>query len=136
MTRMDETRPFQIPEQTTGSGLTPNVAAALSYVFGLVSGVVMLLIEKDRFARFHAVQSILFSAAWVAIWIAVSIVSTILSFLPFVGFLVGWMVWLALWAGLGLGGLALWVALIVTAAQGRRLLLPVIGRYAEEIAAR
>jgi len=136
MTRMDETQPLSIPEQSAGSGMTPNTAGAISYVFGIISGVVILLIEKDRFARFHAAQSILFSAAWVAGWIAVSIVSTFLSFLPFVGFMVGWMLWMVLWAGLGLGGLALWVALIVMAAQGKRPVLPVIGRYAEEIAAR
>jgi uncharacterized membrane protein len=136
MTRMDETQPFARPEPSAGSGMTPNTAAAISYVFGIISGVVILLIEKDRFARFHAAQSILLSAAWVAGWIAISVVSTFLSFLPFVGFVFGWMVWMVLWAGLGLGGLALWVAMIVTAAQGRRVVLPVIGRYAEDIAAR
>jgi uncharacterized membrane protein len=135
MTRMDETQPFPRQEPHAGSGMSPTTAAAISYVFGIVSGVVILLIEKDRFARFHAAQSILLSAAWVAAWIAISLVTTFLSFLPFVGFMFGWMLWMALWAGLGLGGLALWVAMIVVAAQGRRVALPVIGPYAEQIAA-
>jgi uncharacterized membrane protein len=64
------------------------------------------------------------------------IVSTALSFLPFVGALVGWMLGMLLWMGLGLGGLALWVVLIVKAVQGKEFRLPVIGKLAEDIAFR
>jgi len=45
------------------SGLTSNIAAALAYVLGLVTGIIFLVLEpykRDRFVRFHAMQSIFF----------------------------------------------------------------------------
>ncbi len=48
------------PATTTSStGLAPNVAAALSYILGPITGVLFLVLEKEnRFVRFHAAQSI------------------------------------------------------------------------------
>jgi uncharacterized membrane protein len=63
------------------AGLTSNVAAALAYILGLITGVVFLVLEphkRDRFVRFHAMQSILFCAAAIVFSIAMSIVWGIL----------------------------------------------------------
>jgi uncharacterized membrane protein len=63
------------------SGLASNAAAALSYVLGLITGIVFLVLEPykhDRFVRFHAMQSILFCAAAIAFSIAWSIIWGIL----------------------------------------------------------
>jgi uncharacterized membrane protein len=38
--------------------LSENVAAALSYLFGWVSGLFFLLVDKRPFVRFHAAQSV------------------------------------------------------------------------------
>jgi uncharacterized membrane protein len=49
--------------------LSPNAAGALSYVGFLLTGIIFLVIEpyrNDRFIKFHAFQSILFSAAIIA----------------------------------------------------------------------
>ena len=44
----------------TSTGLAPNVAALLCYVGGWISGVIFLVLEqKNRFVRFHAIQSII-----------------------------------------------------------------------------
>lgn len=58
--------------------LAANVAGALAYVLGFITGIIFLVLEpykNDRFIRFHAMQSILFSAAvivfsiaWVILW--------------------------------------------------------------------
>jgi len=40
------------------SGVSENVAALLAYVFGWVTGIIFLLIDKRPFVRFHAAQSI------------------------------------------------------------------------------
>lgn len=58
--------------------LAANVAGALAYVLGFITGIIFLVLEPykdDRFIRFHAMQSILFSAAviafsivWVILW--------------------------------------------------------------------
>jgi uncharacterized membrane protein len=64
-----------------GAARTPlaaNVAGALAYVLGFITGILFLVLEpykNNRFIRFHAMQSILFSAAvvafsilWVILW--------------------------------------------------------------------
>jgi uncharacterized membrane protein len=39
-------------------GMSENVAALLAYVFGWLTGIIFLLIDKRPFVRFHAAQSI------------------------------------------------------------------------------
>jgi len=66
---------------TASSGLASNAAAALSYLLGLITGIIFLVLEpykRDRFVRFHAMQSILFCAAAIVFSIAWSIVGGIL----------------------------------------------------------
>ncbi len=114
-----------------GTGLTPNVAGALSYFLGPITGVIFVLLDKnDRFVRFHAFQSILLSGAWIAF----DIVSIILGQIPLLG-LLAVLFGLLLSVVLGLGGLVLWVALMVMAYQGKSPKLPVIGVMAERYAA-
>src|SRR5438477_8847003 len=40
------------------SGLSENLAALLSYVFGWITGLIFLLLDKRPYVRFHAAQSI------------------------------------------------------------------------------
>jgi uncharacterized membrane protein len=57
--------------------LASNVASALAYALGFITGILFLVLEpykNNRFIRFHAMQSILFSAGVIAF----SIVWTIL----------------------------------------------------------
>src|SRR5436309_11705084 len=59
------------------SGLEDNVAGALCYLIGFITGITFLVLEpynKRPFVRFHAFQSILFSAGWIALSIALGIV--------------------------------------------------------------
>lgn len=119
---------------TPAEGLAPNLAGALSYVLGLVTGIVFLMLSKDPFVRFHAYQSILLSVGWVVFWIAVSIVEAVLFQIPFLGFLVAI---ISMLAGLvlGLGLLVLWIVLMLRAYQGQQWKLPFIGNMAEKYAA-
>ncbi len=58
--------------QNTEAGMASNVAAALCYFVGLITGIIFLAIEpyrRDPFVRFHAFQSIFFSVAVIAFWI-------------------------------------------------------------------
>ena len=55
------------------AGLTPNVAGALAYLVGFITGILFLVLDPfktDRFVRFHAFQSIFLNLAWIAFWIA------------------------------------------------------------------
>ena len=60
---------------TTVWGLDPNVAAALAYAVGWVSGVVLLVFEPNKFVRFHALQSTIvfggLSLAWMVALLSV-----------------------------------------------------------------
>ncbi|MCC7105154.1 MAG: hypothetical protein IT307_08440, partial [Chloroflexi bacterium] len=87
----------------SGTGLQPNVAAALSYVLGIVTGVIFVLIERDRFVRFHAFQCIFLTVAWIVFWIGFNVLVAVLSLVPFLGFLAA-IVGILLGMVLGLGG--------------------------------
>jgi uncharacterized membrane protein len=124
----------QPPGAPQGTGLAPNVGGALSYVLGPVTGVIFVLIERDRFVRFHAFQSIFLSVAWIVFWIGFSIIEAILRFTPALALIVA-LIGLLLSLVLGLGAFILWIALIIRAYQGARWKLPFIGDMAERYAA-
>jgi uncharacterized membrane protein len=114
--------------ERSSTGLDANIAAALSYFFGLLSGAVFYAIETDsRFVKFHAMQSMLASVAAIVIWIVYMVLASILVYIP----VLGWLVMLLLWAGLALGMLGLWLYSMFMAFQGKRFKLPYIGDVAE-----
>ena len=43
---------------SNNTGLPKKTASALAYVLGPITGVIFLMIEKDKVVRFHAMQSI------------------------------------------------------------------------------
>lgn len=115
-----------------GSGIAPNMAGALSYFLGALTGIVFLLVDKERpFVRFHAMQSIVLSVAWVGLWIVMSILSMILSAVP----VLGWLIGLLLSIALGIGGFVLWLYLMYRAYSGDEWEVPVVGEYARKFAA-
>lgn len=103
--------------------LRPNVRVVVCYLPGGVGALVVLLLEyRDSEVRFHAVQSLLFSAAVAAALVTLTAVSwaPMLSLLAYAATVFVWMVALAVWA-----------SLMVSACQSKRVRLPVIGRLAE-----
>jgi len=118
---------------TAGGGLAPNVAGALCYLLGLITGVVFLLVDHNRFVRFHAYQSILLSVAWIVLWVVLNLVTSIVGAIPGLGLLVI-LLGLLISLGLSLGGFLLWIALMVRAYQGHSWRLPYIGAMAERYA--
>jgi len=116
-----------------GSGIAPNLAGALSYALGLITGVLFLFLDRNPFVRFHAYQSIFLTVAWVVFWIAVSILEAILGIVPGVRFLVAILAVLGSLV-LSFAAFILWIVLIVKAYQGQRWKLPYIGDMAERYA--
>jgi uncharacterized membrane protein len=114
---------------TTSSGIQPNIAGALAYVLGIITGVIFFLIEKEnKYVRFHAMQSILLGVAWIIICIALSIASFALRFIPVIGLLLNTGIFLII----GLGGFVLWLFLMYKAYQGEKFKLPGVGDMAEK----
>jgi len=108
------------PEKSsaTSTGLQENVAALLSYLLGLITGIIFLVIEKEnRFVRFHAFQSVFVSVALI-------IINTVLLWIP----ILGW----ALSVLMGPLSLILWLLLMYKAYKGEYFKLPVVGNLAEQ----
>ena len=61
------------------AGMEENVAGLLCYIFGWISGLIFLLIDKRPFVKFHAAQSIAFNIAVFAVYIAFAIISFFLT---------------------------------------------------------
>jgi uncharacterized membrane protein len=115
---------------SSSTGLAPNVAGALAYVLGIITGVVFFVIEKEnRFVRFHAAQSIAVSLLFIVVSIALSILSGILVFVP----ILGWIVAFLLSVGLAVAAFVLWVLLMWRAYQGREWEMPIAGGIARKI---
>jgi uncharacterized membrane protein len=100
-------------------GLDANVAAALAYGVGWVTGVAFLLAERNsQFVRFHALQSTIAFGALSVAWMV------LLSF-SFVGWLLAFVILLPV-------SIATWLLIMFKAYQGERYKLPVAGEMAEE----
>jgi uncharacterized membrane protein len=105
--------------EKTSTGFDANVAAALSYLVGFVTGIIFLVVEKDnRFVRFHALQSTLLFAGMVALNILLQIV-------PFLGQLLFIFIIVPLSA-------VLWLLLMYKAYQGEEFKLPLVGQMAAD----
>src|SRR5580698_8383176 len=60
--------PMTQPAVSPSVGMTDNMAAALCYLFGFITGILFLVLapyNQDRNIRFHAFQSIFLNIAWV-----------------------------------------------------------------------
>jgi uncharacterized membrane protein len=115
----------------TAAGLQDNLAGALCYVLGFITGILFLVLEpynRKPFIRFHAFQSIIFSAAWIALSIAISIMFSIVGIA--MGFM--WPILILLRLVIGLGGFVLWLVLMFKAYNGERYQLPIVGPMAEK----
>lgn len=112
------------------SGMASNLAGLLTYVLGLITGIIFLVIEpykNNKFVRFHAFQSIFFSVALFVFWIVWSVASSILGFTTF------GVVGLAM-AGIGLlialGAILYWCFLMYKAYRNERYRIPYLGEFA------
>lgn len=97
-----------------------NLMGALTYVLGVITGVIFLLVEKkSTFVRFHAMQSTIFFGGVLLINIALSYI-----YIPVLGGIASMLI--------GIVSLIAWVVLIVKALQGEKYKLPYIGDLAEQ----
>ena len=103
-----------------GTGLNKKTAGALSYVFGPVTGGIFLVLEKDPYVRFHAMQSIVFSVAAFVLNMVLGITLILALALP--------LLWIV--------EFVLWLLLIYKAWQGQEWELPVVGKFARQLASK
>ena len=124
------------PGEGTGkssTGLDANIAALISYVFTVVTGLIFFLIEKEsRYVRFHAMQALLLGGAFLVLWFVLVIINITLAFasgtLATLMGLLSFVIWL--------GFLGVIILCCVKAYQGQWFKLPVIGDLAEKYASK
>ncbi len=105
----------------TSTGLSPNIAGLLCYVGGWISGIIFLVLEqRSKFVRFHAVQSIVAFGT-------LTVAGIILGLIPVVG--------VAFSSIIGIIGFIVWIVMIVKASSGEWYKLPWAGDVAEKIVA-
>jgi uncharacterized membrane protein len=120
------------PQAQAGAGLPENVASALCYALGLITGILFLVMapyNTNPRIKFHAFQSIFFHVGWIVFWIG----------MLFVGMMLPWSLHLILWPIrllIGFGGFLLWLFLMYKAYNGEKFVLPIVGPIAEQQAGR
>lgn len=108
--------------------MTENLAGALCYALGLITGVLFLVLapyNQSKFVRFHAFQAIFFHVTWIAFWIGLTIVGFVMPNALYI--LISLLSIL-----IGLGGFACWLLLMFKAYNNERFKLPIIGDLAEK----
>ena len=102
----------------SSTGMQPNLAALLSYLVGIVTGVIFFLIEKEnKFVRFHAMQSILTFGFFL-------VANAVLAFVP----VIGW----SMMPLLAVLQFVVWIILMIKSYQGVHFKLPIVGDIAEK----
>jgi uncharacterized membrane protein len=112
-------------------GMTDNMAGALCYLFGFITGILFLVLapyNQDRNVRFHAFQSIFLNIAVVALWIVVTIVLIPFHYIPFLGFVISFVLQFVLW----IGSVIVWLYMMFKTYNGEKIVLPVIGPLADK----
>ena len=112
------------------SGLSDNAAGGLSYIT-IIPAIIFLITEpykRSSYVRFHAWQSIFLYVAWAVVHILVQVVQNLV---PTVVFLT-----LTLWQLVDLAFFVVLVIVFVSAFNGKRIVLPIVGGLAEKQANR
>ncbi|MCL2169328.1 MAG: hypothetical protein FWB74_04805 [Defluviitaleaceae bacterium] len=101
-------------------GLNENWAAALAYFFGFISGIPILIMEREnKFVRFAALQSTIFTLVMTLIMAVFRFLS---DFLPLIGWIFGMVGWV-----IGVCVFIVWAYLIFMAWRGQIVKLPILG---------
>jgi uncharacterized membrane protein len=110
------------PTMQASGNLADNVASALCYVLGLITGIIFLVLtpyNRNPAIRFHAFQSIFLNVACV---VASIILNTILGILH---------LW-ELEPLVSLAILAIFIFMVIMTYQGKKIVLPVVGPIAQQ----
>jgi uncharacterized membrane protein len=107
------------------AGMTDNAASALCYVLGLITGILFMVLapyNQNKTIRFHAFQSIFMSVACI-------VFSMVFNMIIFSGLHMFSLLFLS--PLISLAFFILWIYMIITAYQGKKVVLPVIGPIAQ-----
>ncbi len=113
------------------AGLAENVAGALCYVLGWLTGIIFLVIDKRHSVRFHAAQSIVvFGGLTIIYWIIGAMFATSIMM---GGFGMGWSMGYTIFMLIRLVFLVLWIFLMFKAYQGEQFRVPIAANIADSL---
>jgi serine/threonine protein kinase len=128
------------PNGPTSLKMSPNAAAGLSYLGSWVTGLIFVLGEKQsRFVRFHALQSIFYTCAYVVWVIVIGIVEAAMTTTDAYGattYNPAYSAVSGIASLVGLLSFVLWLVCMLCAFRGNYFKLPLIGNWALKIANR
>jgi uncharacterized membrane protein len=121
-------------------GMTPNVAAMLTYVPICLVGFICAILfgfvidphKRDPFVKFHAIQSLAIHVIVIVFNICAFIFSLILAFIPFIHFF-SFLIYPVLLLVM-LGVLILMIVLMIKSYGNETFKVPLLGDWAEEMA--
>ena len=118
------------PEQPSLSApLADNVAGALCYAAGLITGIIFLVIapyNRNRTIRLHAFQSIFAHVGVIVCYMGINILAGALHLFAL----------LFLGPMLAIAVIMLWIYMLVSTYQGKQMELPLVGELARQYAGR
>jgi uncharacterized membrane protein len=123
--------PVPPPMVATSVSMNDNMAGALCYLFGFITGILFLVLSpynQNRTIRFHAFQSIFLNIAWFAAWIVITIIMIPFHLIPFLGLFIS----VVLHSALGLGAIIVWLYMMFKTYNGEKIVLPVVGPLADK----
>ena len=123
-------------------GLDGNIAAALGYPIGIIAIICLIMEKENRFVKFHALQSLLWHAAYIVVIIALMILGAIIGMVGIAASaasssagagigLIGMLIWL-LWLLFFFAYLIMLILAAVKAYGGLEYKLPIVGNMAEK----
>lgn len=101
-----------------------NLVAAISYVLGFVTGIVILMVEKDdKFIRFHAMQSTVATGFLFVLNVVLGIVFSKFGIFSFLSIISGILIYILIFY--------LCIVSFIKAYKGKVYKLPIFGNMAE-----
>jgi len=102
----------------TSTGLDQNVAGLLCYLFGWITGIIFLILEREnKLVRFHAIQSIIVFGFF-------TVASAAIGWIPIIGDFFS--------AAIGIIAFIVWIILMVKASQGEKYKVFIAGDIADK----
>lgn len=118
-----------VPSTSAGAGLSPNAAAAISYLTVIPSIIFLVLdpYKQMKLVKFHSIQNIALAVVMVAVFIGLGIISAIVgTVIP----VIGGLIFLFLDFAIGVAFFVAWLLAIIKASKGEFYKLPFIGNFA------
>jgi uncharacterized membrane protein len=119
--------------QTT-TGLSPRLAALISYLGICFTGLIFLIIErKNRLVRFSAAQSIVVFFPLLVVYGILQFIIGIISGIWVIGGILAFFLSAAVLVLIIVPGVLLWLFLMLQAYRGIEVKLPIVSEYAEKL---